>query len=537
MMEASSPESSSTRLDVVILTFNEAANLPEALKSLQGLACDLYVVDSGSTDQTAAMARSAGALVVFHPFENYAAQRNWAQRHLPLKNDWILHLDADERLTPELVSEINRLLQRKEVPASGFLIRRRTIFMGRWIRYGGHLSSYHLRLFRRSLGSCENRLYDQHFLVQGRVEHLQNDFINVIITDVHEWTLRHARWAELEARELFSGDQTSQLAGCALGTSQQRKRWLRNSFYYRCPLFARAFAYWLYRYFLRLGFLDGKEGLIFHFLQGCWYRFLVDCHIHEMKRKQRAHRNTLENLDRVARVESGEAQRSRPKTGRLSRGVFYLSAFLLLGVLLHAPLLKSLGNMLLVEDSLEPAAAIVVLGGEVPFRAVEAAELYRQGWASRVLLIPGPLWEKHLLMRDLEIAYPAEWQVNRAVLVRMGVPEAAISISRSAAAGTVEELRIALGELGPGSRPIILVSSKAHTRRVTLTWRFVSAGKRKGIVRPARRDPFDPDQWWRQRRFVMEAVREYLGIVHYWIGYPVPARLPSRPSQAEVVPE
>ena len=279
----------SARVSVVVLAYNEEVNLPACLVSLEGLACELFVVDSGSTDRTREIAAAAGATVVEHPFENYSAQRNWAQRNLPLRTDWVLHLDSDERLTPELVAEINAMLQNPPADVDGFLFRKRTVFMGRWIRHGGHYPAYHLRLFRTSRGSCEHRLYDQHFVVPGKTVALRQDYIDVLTSDLNQWTTRHLRWAELEALEALEQERSAdRVRADAFGDPIQRRRWLRESFYARWPLFARAFLYWIYRYFFRLGFLDGREGLIFHFLQGCWFRFMIDAKIHELrKRKQR----------------------------------------------------------------------------------------------------------------------------------------------------------------------------------------------------------------------------------------------------------
>src|SRR5580658_640734 len=269
------------RLSVIVLAYNEEANLPNCLASLRGLDCRVFVVDSYSTDKTPEIARACGAVFTQHPFENYSAQRNWAQSNVPFDTPWILHLDADERLTPELVSEINTVLKRGPTGTAGFLLRKRTIFMGRWIRHGGHYPSYHLRLFRRNKGRCEDRLYDQHFVVAGKVKPLDSDYLDIVATNLSTWTLRHKRWAELEANEMLAqDDRRRQVRPDLLGNPIERRRWFRNA-YSRGPLFGRAFAYWSYRYLLRLGFLDGKEGLIFHFLQGFWFRFLVDAMIYE----------------------------------------------------------------------------------------------------------------------------------------------------------------------------------------------------------------------------------------------------------------
>jgi glycosyltransferase involved in cell wall biosynthesis len=274
------------RVSVVVLAYNEEANLPACLASLQGLACELFVVDSGSTDKTREIAAGAGAVVTEHPFENYSAQRNWAQQNLPLHTPWVLHLDSDERLTPELVAEINEIMKSPPAGIDGFLFRKRTVFMGRWIRHGGHYPAYHLRLFRKDRGSCETRLYDQHFVVAGATATLRNDYIDVLTSDLNQWTVRHLRWAEMEAREALSGESAiNRVQPDAFGDPIQRRRWLREGFYGRWPLFVRPFLYWIYRYLLRLGFLDGREGLIFHFLQGCWFRLMIDVKIYELRNR------------------------------------------------------------------------------------------------------------------------------------------------------------------------------------------------------------------------------------------------------------
>ena len=271
-------------LSVIILSFNEETNLPACLDSLAGLHCSVFVLDSFSTDRTPQIAQDRGVSFHQHVFENYAVQRNWSQANLPIGTPWILHLDADERLTPELVAEINSLLEAPPGGIDGFLFRKRTIFMGKWIRHGGHYPSYHLRLFRARAGRCEDRLYDQHFMVDGRVKKLNNDYLDIVASSLSNWTLRHARWAQMEAREmLVIQREGKQVDPDLMGTAIERRRWLRNS-YGRGPLFVRAFLYGFYRYFFRLGFLDGKEGLVFHILQGFWFRFLVDSLIFEQTR-------------------------------------------------------------------------------------------------------------------------------------------------------------------------------------------------------------------------------------------------------------
>lgn len=275
-------------VSVVVLTHNEAANIGSCLESLRGLESEVFVVDSGSADGTPDIARRHGATVVEHAFADYATQRNWAIDNLPMRTGWELHLDADERLTDGLRQEIRNTVADAPPGIDGYLVRRRTVFMGRAILHGGHYPVYHLRLFRRGRARCEARLYDQHFVAAGRVERLRGDLIDTITPSLETWMHRHIRWADLEARQHFSNGQGDEVTPRLAGTPIERRRWLKKNVYGRLPLFVRPTIYFAYRYFLRLGFLDGREGLIFHFLQGFWFRFLIDARIHELRKSRKS---------------------------------------------------------------------------------------------------------------------------------------------------------------------------------------------------------------------------------------------------------
>ncbi|MCB0640640.1 MAG: glycosyltransferase family 2 protein, partial [Phaeodactylibacter sp.] len=158
-----------TDLTVILLTYNEAGNIEACLDSLQGLTAPLFVVDSYSTDTTLDILDSRGIPYVQHPFENYSRQRNWAQDNLPEATEWVLHLDAGERCTPELIHWLNTQFD-PEAAVDGYMFSRRTIFFDHWIKRGGHYPNFHLRLYRRSKGHCEHKVYDQHFVVDGKKE-------------------------------------------------------------------------------------------------------------------------------------------------------------------------------------------------------------------------------------------------------------------------------------------------------------------------------------------------------------------------------
>jgi glycosyltransferase involved in cell wall biosynthesis len=275
-------------LSAIVLTLNEERNLEDCLQSLVGWAGEIYVVDSGSTDGTVALAQRYTDMVEQHPFETYGLQRNWAQEHLPLSYPWVLHVDADERVTTELQRAIRMFFEGGgSARYDGAMFSRRTIFMGRWIRHGGHYPVYHTRLFKRDRGRCEDRLYDQHFIVDGAVTRLDGDLIDVLTPDLDTWMLRHVRWAGAEARELASssGATRSQVRANLFGSAPERRRWLRTALFQRSPRFGRALLYFLYRYIIRRGFLDGTEGLIFHVLHGFWFRFYTDAKLWEIEQR------------------------------------------------------------------------------------------------------------------------------------------------------------------------------------------------------------------------------------------------------------
>lgn len=274
-------------ISVIVLTYNEEKNIEECLKSVYEWVDEIFAVDSGSTDGTLEIVRRYTDKIFQHSFEDYGKQRNWAQKTLPITNEWILHLDADERILPELVNEIKEVFKNVLDDVNGFLIKKRMIFMGRWIKHGGHYPVYHLRLFRKEKGFCESRKYDQHFICTGKVTRLKHDILEENNIDLTEWTNRHNQWSSSEAEEhLMESIKINQVNEKIWGTPIERRRWLKNKIFRNSPLFIRSFLYFFYRYFFRLGFLDGKEGLIFHFLQGFWFRFLVDAKLYEMKFKK-----------------------------------------------------------------------------------------------------------------------------------------------------------------------------------------------------------------------------------------------------------
>ncbi len=268
--------SASIPVSAIILTLNEESNIADCIASVLGLCDEVFVVDSFSSDNTVGIARALGANVCQHPFVDYAQQRDWAQNNLETKNLWVLHLDADERISRELADELRGIFS-QTIEADGFMASRRTLFKGKWIRFGDHYPVYHLRIFKKDKGAVEKRLYDQNFAVNGKTGILKGDIINIINPDLGSWKERHSRWAQLEAREALSSRKTANVS--FKGTPIQKRGWRRYNIYYRLPIFLRVLAYFIYRFIIRLGFLDGMRGWEFHFWHGFWFRMLIDYRI------------------------------------------------------------------------------------------------------------------------------------------------------------------------------------------------------------------------------------------------------------------
>lgn len=271
---------------VVVLTRNEARNLPALLASVCDWAAEVAIVDSGSTDATLAIAARHGAVLYTHEFSTHAQQWAWALGNVRISSEWVLALDADQRVTPELAAELHRRLGSGAKPAvDAFFVNRRQVFRGTWIRHGGYYPKYLLKLFRRGRARVdEAELVDHHFIVEGSTGKLENDIVedNANEASIAAWVAKHNGYATLQARQELARESVSRPANLR-GNPDERVQWLRVNLWQRLPLYFRPLLYFLYRYVARLGFLDGRNGFVFHFLQGYWYRLLVDINLDELR--------------------------------------------------------------------------------------------------------------------------------------------------------------------------------------------------------------------------------------------------------------
>ena len=281
-------------LTVVILTKNEENNLRKCIESFQGIVKRFIIVDSYSTDGTKKLCKELGKVVKLDFYENkfidYATQMNWGLQNTDINTKWTMRMDADEELTPELAQEIKEKLSNITDPIKGIVLKRRVYFMGRWIKHGGKYPELLLRIFRTGYGVCEQKLMDEHMILsEGKTITFDHDIIDNNTKDLEWWTHKHNWYSNREVldyqQKVMNSTENDELVANDINKGQAaKKRFIKNNGYYKLPKFFRAHLYFIYRYYIRLGFLDGQEGRIYHFLQAYWYRFLVDSKIYECEK-------------------------------------------------------------------------------------------------------------------------------------------------------------------------------------------------------------------------------------------------------------
>jgi glycosyltransferase involved in cell wall biosynthesis len=286
-------------LTVVILTFNEERHLERCLDSLQGLAHEVVVIDSQSTDRTREIATRRGARVLINPWINYSTQFNWGLDYGDIHTTWVMRLDADEVVSDSLRELLQARLQVFPEQVHGVTVNRRIHFLGRWIRHGGIYPRQMLRVWRRGTGRCEERWMDEHIVVSGEVVHIPADIADINLNNITWWINKHNHYASREAIDLLLQSSAANTGNEQLNRQARVTRWLKHNFYARLPIALRSFAYFFYRYVFRLGFLDGWPGFVFHALQGLWYRFLVDVKVHELQQMMAQRSQTLAEVVRT----------------------------------------------------------------------------------------------------------------------------------------------------------------------------------------------------------------------------------------------
>lgn len=275
-------------ITTIILTYNEELHIRRCLENVCQFSKKVYVIDSPSTDRTVEICKEfPNVEVVAHQYPgNQAEQFNWALDHLQLDTEWILRIDADEYLLPELVKEFEGKLPSLPKEITGIELKRRHIFMGRWVKHGIY-PVIMLRAFRNGCARYDNRLMDEHLLLnKGRSVVFEHDFCDHSLINISDYCRKHINYAQREAVEVLDeiyGLTTLHTGEIGLGKQAQKKHKKKGT-YNKLPLFWRSFAYFIYRYILKGGFLDGKAGFLFAFIQGWWYRTMVDANILEVRK-------------------------------------------------------------------------------------------------------------------------------------------------------------------------------------------------------------------------------------------------------------
>ena len=274
------------QFSIIILTFKEEENIRRCLDSINDFTDDIIIVDSFSTDATLKICEKYGCRVFQHAFTNQALQFNWALDSVPWERPWTLRLDADEVLPDKLKQELRELTATCGPEVTGIYLNRRMYFMNRWLRHGGMYPHYILRAFRKGAGRYEEKTEEHFVLASGRAIYAKNDFLEDNRQNTLKyWLKKHDDLSDGEIRDtlLETRNPGLDLKEDLFGNKVERTRWVKTHVYAKLPLFFRAFFYFIYRYFLRLGILDGVPGLIFHVLQAFWYRFYIDARIYETR--------------------------------------------------------------------------------------------------------------------------------------------------------------------------------------------------------------------------------------------------------------
>ncbi|MBS1532178.1 MAG: glycosyltransferase family 2 protein [Bacteroidetes bacterium] len=272
----------------IILTYNEEIHLPRLLASIADLEAPIFILDSGSTDKTIEIGKQYGAIFMEHPFENHPKQWDFALKNFAVTTPWVICLDADQQVTCELNTRLKDFKDDGHAAIDGIYFNRKNFFKGRWIKHGGYYPFYLLKMFRYGVGySDTNENMDHRFIVPGKTEVWKDGIIleeNLKENQIHFWIDKHNRYSDLVAQEeveRMEQARTQTIKPNFWGSPDERTAW-RKQLWWKLPRYMRPMLYFTQRIIFQLGFLDGRTGIIFHFLQGFWFRLIVDVKIDEI---------------------------------------------------------------------------------------------------------------------------------------------------------------------------------------------------------------------------------------------------------------
>ena len=278
----------SLNLAIIVLTYNESIHISRCLASVDSLDARVLVVDSYSTDSTQDICRSLGVEVYENRFVNQAQQFQWAMDNCNVETEWVLRLDADETLDDDLINEIKKFINADGYGHNGAIFHRKHIFLGKWIKHGGRYPLPMLRLFRKGFAHVEQRWMDEHIVLDsGTSTFLKGGFEDNNLNSVSWFIDKHNKYATREVVDIMLHrlfpDESSEISSNT-SFKIKLKRFVKEKIYNQLPYFVRPTLYFIYRYLFQLGFLDGSRGFAYHFMQGFWYRSLVDLKCMEIER-------------------------------------------------------------------------------------------------------------------------------------------------------------------------------------------------------------------------------------------------------------
>ena len=276
-------------ITAIIMTKNEEVNIKNCIASIKPIVKRIIVVDSGSTDDTVIAAKSLGAEIIVNEMVPFVQSKQflYAMEHADIRTKWVFRIDADEELTKDSAKEIEELCnENMDTDVNGIVLRFEVNFLGQPIRHGGVYPLRKLLVFKYGKGNIEDRYMDEHCIIyEGRSVEVKSDSLHHDYKGLGNWIDKHNNYSDREMRDYFNSLKSSENTGLknvhGLDAKAKFKRFLRWKVYYKFPAGFRAWAYYFYRYYVRFGFLDGKAGKIFCFMQAYWYRFLVDAKIYE----------------------------------------------------------------------------------------------------------------------------------------------------------------------------------------------------------------------------------------------------------------
>ncbi|WP_197488477.1 glycosyltransferase family 2 protein [Methylomonas koyamae] len=296
-----------SNISVIILTYNEQLHLARCINSLKPVVDDIFVIDSFSTDDTVQIAEALGATVYQRRWKNYADQFQWGLDNCPIRTTWVMRMDADEYLEDGLAHEIKLKLPSVSDDIAGIYLKRKYYFLGRWIRYGDRYPLVLLRLWRKGKAHIENRWMDEHVVLdQGAALVFDGNFVDDNLNNIEWFIDKHNKYASREMIDILNHKyrflERDERIEDSENDQAKLKRLVKEKVYNHLPIFFRPVLYFFYRYIIRLGFMDGKEGFAYHFMQGLWYRCLIDLKCLEAEFTLKGAESNVEKIARLQKL-------------------------------------------------------------------------------------------------------------------------------------------------------------------------------------------------------------------------------------------